>query len=107
MIKGTGHDHTLDWWTLGVLIYEMLVGIPPFYNSNKHQMYYLIENGELKWPQKKKHGFEITPQAQDLISKLLTKDKNKRLGKDNDVDEIISHPWFTELNAEDLLNKKV
>jgi serine/threonine protein kinase len=32
MINGSGHDLTIDWWTLGVLIYEMLVGIPPFYN---------------------------------------------------------------------------
>ena len=45
MINGTGHDQTLDWWTLGILIYEMVVGIPPFYNQNKHKMYELIENG--------------------------------------------------------------
>ena len=50
MVNGTGHDHTLDWWTLGVLIYEMIVWIPPFYNQNKHQMYYLIENGQIRWP---------------------------------------------------------
>ena len=42
MIEGTGHDFTLDWWALGVLIYEMIVGVPPFFNKNKHQMYYLI-----------------------------------------------------------------
>ena len=50
MISGTGHDYTLDWWTLGILIYEMIVGIPPFYNSNKHKMYKLIEEGPLRWP---------------------------------------------------------
>jgi serum/glucocorticoid-regulated kinase 2 len=42
MIVGSGHDHTLDWWALGILIYEMIIGIPPFYNQNKHQMYNLI-----------------------------------------------------------------
>jgi hypothetical protein len=42
MIIGSGHDHTLDWWALGILIYEMIIGIPPFYNKNKHQMYFLI-----------------------------------------------------------------
>jgi serum/glucocorticoid-regulated kinase 2 len=36
MIEGSGHDHTLDWWALGILIYEMIIGIPPFYNQNKH-----------------------------------------------------------------------
>lgn len=106
MINGTGHDHTLDWWTLGVLLYEMLVGIPPFYNQNKHQMYYLIETGAIRWPQKDKHGFTISDEAQDLISKLLNKDKLTRIGRDKDVDEITSHPWFKELNVEDLLAKK-
>lgn len=42
MIVGSGHDKTLDWWALGILIYEMIIGIPPFYNPNKNQMYYLI-----------------------------------------------------------------
>jgi len=36
MIVGSGHDHTLDWWALGILIYEMIIGIPPFYHRNQH-----------------------------------------------------------------------
>ena len=47
MIQGTGHDHTLDWWALGTLIYEMLVGVPPYYDKNQHKMFTNIENAEL------------------------------------------------------------
>lgn len=107
MINGSGHDHTLDWWTLGILIYEMIVGIPPFYNQNKHKMYYLIENGPVRWPTKEKHGFKVSDDAQDLISQLLCKDKSKRIGKVTDVDEILSHPWFASINRQDLLEKKI
>ena len=39
MIVGSGHDHTLDWWAFGVLIYEMIVGMPPFYHKNQPTMY--------------------------------------------------------------------
>jgi len=70
MILGSGHDNTLDWWALGILIYEMLIGIPPFYNPNKHQMYYLIQNAPIRWPEKAKHGFEVSENAKDLISKV-------------------------------------
>jgi serum/glucocorticoid-regulated kinase 2 len=63
MVNGTGHDHTLDWWTLGVLLYEMIVGIPPFYNSNKHKMYSLIETGPVRWPTLEKHGFTVSNEA--------------------------------------------
>jgi len=107
MIKGTGHDHTLDWWALGVLIYEMVIGIPPFYNQNKHKMYYLIENGDIKWPEKGKHGFETSKQVQDLITKLLQKDKTKRLGQKGDAKEVLAHPWFASVDQSKLLNKEL
>ena len=107
MIIGTGHDQTLDWWALGVLIYEMLVGIPPFYNANKHKMYYLIEKGDIRWPEKDRHGVEVCAEARDLISKLLSKDKKKRLGCNNDVEEVLKHPWFAELDMKALQDKKI
>jgi serum/glucocorticoid-regulated kinase 2 len=43
MIIGSGHDHTVDWWALGILLYEILVGVPPFFHRNKHRMYFLIK----------------------------------------------------------------
>jgi serum/glucocorticoid-regulated kinase 2 len=39
ILNDEGHDQTLDWWTLGILLYEMLVSIPPFYDKNQHKMY--------------------------------------------------------------------
>ena len=63
MIIGSGHDHSLDWWALGILIYEMIIGIPPFYNQNKHQMYYLIQHAPIRWPQKEKHKIDNSPEA--------------------------------------------
>jgi serum/glucocorticoid-regulated kinase 2 len=70
IINGSGHDFTVDWWSLGVLIYEMIVGITPFYNPNQHQMYYLIQNSPIRWPVKERHGVEVSKEARDLISKV-------------------------------------
>jgi serine/threonine protein kinase len=71
-------------------------------------MYYLIESGPIRWPTKDKHGFEVSKESQDLISKLLEKDKMKRLGRENDVEDVINHPWFEELGKpEDILSKTI
>jgi serum/glucocorticoid-regulated kinase 2 len=80
MIIGNGHDHTVDWWTMGILLYELLVGIPPFFHRNKHRMYFLIKESPVTFPDKAKHGIEVSPLARDLIKKLLEKNKKKRLG---------------------------
>mmetsp|Transcript_25813 Transcript_25813/g.39679 ORF Transcript_25813/g.39679 Transcript_25813/m.39679 type:complete len:81 (-) Transcript_25813:252-494(-) len=80
MIDGTGHDHTLDWWALGILIYEMIVGIPPFYHRNQNQMYVLIQQAPIKWPDPQKHGISLSDEAKDIVTKLLHKDRKKRLG---------------------------
>lgn len=50
MLQGKGHDHTVDLWTLGILLYEMLVGIPPFFHKNKPQMFYLIQEADVTFP---------------------------------------------------------
>lgn len=57
MLAGTGHDKTVDWWALGILIYELLSGIPPFYDKDHSIMFENIRKGEIYWPDQKEHGF--------------------------------------------------
>jgi serine/threonine protein kinase len=107
MLTGAGHDHTVDWWTLGILLYEMLVGIPPFFHKNKHRMYFLIKEASVTFPIPEKHKIYVSPDAQDLISKLLHKTKSKRIGATGNVKEILEHPFFKDLDIEQLMQKKI
>lgn len=100
MLIGSGHDFTVDWWALGILLYEMLVGIPPFFHKNKHRMYFLIKESPVNFPDPVKHNIDVSPLAKDLIRKLLDKNRKKRLGGAGDVTEILSHPFFSSLNIE-------
>ena len=103
MLLGTGHDHTADWWALGILIYEMLCGIPPFYDKNRNMMFLKIEQAKLKWPNAQQHGITVSDVAKDLISKLLTKDKSKRLGAQGRGDEVLAHPFFENIDLNQLV----
>lgn len=106
MLKSEGHDFSVDWWTLGILLYEMLVGIPPFFHKNKHRMYYLIQEANVTFPVPEKHNIEVLPEAQDLINKLLVKDKTQRIGAgQNGIAEILAHPFFSELDIDALMAK--
>lgn len=100
MLIGSGHDYTVDWWALGILLYEMLVGIPPFFHRNKHRMYFLIKESPVNFPDPIKHGIEVSPNAKDLIKKLLEKNRKKRLGAHDDVREILAHPFFEGVDIE-------
>lgn len=67
MLLGTGHTYTSDWWALGVLIYEMLTGIPPFYDKNRNNMFLNIERAKIRWPNADRHGISISDVAKDII----------------------------------------
>ena len=70
------------------MIYELLVGLPPFYNPNKHKMYNMIKEGKVIFPHPIKHKISVSDNAKDLILKLLNVDKSKRLGAQG-VNEIL------------------
>lgn len=50
LLLGQGYTKTVDWWTLGVLLYEMMTGLPPFYDENTNEMYRKILQDELRFP---------------------------------------------------------
>ena len=106
ILLGTGHDHTSDWWALGVLIYEMLTGIPPFYDKNRNLMFLNIEKAQIRWPDPERHGISVSEVAKDIILKLLCKDKSQRLGA-NGSDEVLNHPFFEGIDLNRLLQKKI
>ena len=103
IITGEGHNKAADWWSYGILIFEMLCGIPPFYNENVEKMYDLITQSELKFPKK----LNLSDTVKDLISKLLIKNQDKRLGSQNGFDDIRSHPFFSNFDFQALLAKKL
>ncbi len=74
IIQSKGHGKAVDWWALGVLVYEMLSGYPPFYDDNAFGIYEKILSAKLVFQS------HVYPFAQDLIKGLLTRDITRRLG---------------------------
>lgn len=84
MVEGREHDSTVDIWSLGVLMYEFLVGNPPFEANGYRATYRRISNIDLRFPPTVSLG------ARDLISRLLVKDQSKRMK----LSEVPKHPWI-------------
>ncbi|XP_055905398.1 cAMP-dependent protein kinase catalytic subunit 3 [Eupeodes corollae] len=102
IIQSKGHNRAVDWWALGVLIYEMLVGYPPFYDDNPFGIYEKILGGKIEWPR------HMDPIAKDLVKKLLIQDRTKRLGNmKNGAEDVKRHRWFKNIIWNDVLNKKL
>ena len=102
MLKKQGHGKAVDWYLLGVLFYEMLVGITPFFTTRKEDIFHNIEFGELKIPE------FISESAASLLRGLLQKDPNKRLGGSiKDAQEIKEHPYFKDVDWDNVYNKKI
>ena len=91
-----------DFWNLGIIIFEMIFGIPPFYSLDENNLIEVIMKNELKFPEKK-----ISENLKDLIEKLLKKNWEERLGNDGDFNKIKNHPFFQDFNFDDLINKKM
>ena len=101
MISGEGHNLMTDWWSVGILTYELLFGIPPFHGDTTERTLDLITNSVLKYNSK----INITSVTKDFIAKLLKKKIKERLGQDG-YQEIIKHHFFHYFPYTNIINQK-
>lgn len=100
VLLNKGHGKGVDWWTLGILMYEMMVGQPPFVDDDPMGIYQQILNGKLNFPR------FIERNAKSLIKKVLVADLTKRFGcLKNGADDIKKHKFFHGLDWGQLINR--
>jgi len=102
ILKGGAHGKPVDWWSLGILLYELTVGIPPFYSQNVNEMYHKIQHGALRFPP------FLTEECRELIIGLLNRNPDERLGSaTGDVENIKAHAFFKDIDFEKLMKKEL
>ncbi|CDS05144.1 Putative cAMP-dependent protein kinase 9 [Lichtheimia ramosa] len=102
IIQSKGHGKAVDWWALGILIFEMLAGYPPFFDDNSFGIYEKILTGKVQFPS------HFDALAKDLLKRLLVSDRTKRLGNlKGGSDDIKRHKWFRGVDWIGLLEKTV
>ena len=122
VIHNTGHNTAVDWWALGILLYEFLVGQPPFWDANPVNIYAKIVRGRIPFPPEpsshsdhssksssssSKEKITMSRPARDLISQLCTQNPSHRLGNiAGGASHVRSHPFFDGIDWTALLAHK-
>ncbi|CAL1568134.1 unnamed protein product [Knipowitschia caucasica] len=102
VLTENNYTRSVDWWGLGVLVYEMLVGESPFPGDDEEEVFDSIVNDDVRYPR------FLSPDSVSLIQKLLQKNPEMRLGAgEEDAAEIKSHKFFQGVDWDALLSKKV
>uniref|UniRef100_I3ML41 non-specific serine/threonine protein kinase n=1 Tax=Ictidomys tridecemlineatus TaxID=43179 RepID=I3ML41_ICTTR len=102
VLEDNDYGRAVDWWGLGVVMYEMLCGRLPFYNQDHEKLFELILMEEIRFPR------TLGPEAKSLLSGLLKKDPKQRLGGGSeDAKEIMQHRFFASIVWQDVYEKKL
>ncbi|KAF2867396.1 kinase-like domain-containing protein [Massariosphaeria phaeospora] len=102
VIRNTGHGTAVDWWAFGILVYEFLVGQPPFWDQNPMKIYEQIVEGRVRFPS------AMSSDARNLISGLCTVDTSKRLGNiKGGASAVKSHAWFQHIDWDALYHRRI
>ncbi|ODV92581.1 hypothetical protein CANCADRAFT_30703 [Tortispora caseinolytica NRRL Y-17796] len=102
LLDDSGYTRMVDFWSLGVLIFEMCCGWSPFYAEDTQQMYKNIAFGKVRFPKD-----ALSSHGRNLVKGLLNRNPNHRLGAVNDAQELREHPFFSDIDWNLLLQKKI
>ncbi|XP_077141671.1 RAC-beta serine/threonine-protein kinase [Ranitomeya variabilis] len=102
VLEDNDYGRAVDWWGLGVVMYEMMCGRLPFYNQDHERLFELILMEEIRFPR------TLSPEAKSLLSGLLKKDPKQRLGGGpTDAQEVKDHRFFAPINWQDVNQRKL
>lgn len=93
------HGKSIDWYGVGVILYEFLVGIPPYFDTDQDKLYQNIMSGPLRVPTNR-----VSRSCLDLILRLLKRTPLERLGA-NGAGEVKSHEWFANVDWQEIMSK--
>lgn len=102
LLDESGYTKMVDFWSLGVLIFEMCCGWSPFYADNTQQMYKNIAFGKVRFPRE-----VLSPEGRSFVKGLLNRNPKHRLGAINDARELRAHHFFDDIDWENLKQKKI
>ncbi len=94
VVNGVSQSSAVDWWTLGILIFEMLTGTTPFKGNVADETFHKIVNHQLRWPD----DVQVSADCKSLVRKLLRREPEKRLGSVNGASDIKASRWFKDFN---------
>lgn len=102
ILTRSGHGKAVDWWSLGALMFDMLTGVPPFTAENRKKTIETILKAKLNLPA------YLTPEARDLVRRLMKRQESQRLGSGpEDAATVQSHPFFKHVNWDDVLARRL
>lgn len=102
VIKSDGHTVAIDWWTFGILLYEMIYGFTPFKGKSTNETFKNILKNDPEFPS----SIPVSNNCKSLIKKLLIKKESKRLGNKYGADDVKKHSWFKKVNWSLLTNQE-
>lgn len=102
LLDESGYTKMVDFWSLGVLIFEMCCGWSPFYADNTQQMYKNIAFGKVRFPKE-----ILSSEGRLFVKGLLNRNPKHRLGATNDARELMAHSFFHDIDWELLKNKSI